>query len=70
VRQPDGELCWVSASDRLFDRHFAAIGGRVLIMYFPLAGLAGFGLGALAGLLRGRVARTAYHSLPDSDAKE
>jgi hypothetical protein len=36
----------------LFDRHFAATGGRGLIMYLSLAGLMGFGLAALAGLLR------------------
>ena len=36
----------------LFDRHFIAIGGRGLVLFLPLMVLIGFGLGALAGLLR------------------
>jgi hypothetical protein len=38
----------------LFDRHFIAIGGRGLILYLLLMVVIGFGLGALAGLLRQR----------------
>ena len=42
-----------------FDRHFGAIGGRGLLAYLPVASLAGFGLGAIAGQLRVWIARSA-----------